>query len=535
MVKRKINSSHDDEISNTKLTKTNIKNDIYSRASVTTTQGRGSLSGWTSCPLCCCCYNHHTTTQKKYALGRGITMHLEQVHTPWRPGKAEIVRRERLRKRIQTYVHWTFAEKNDRGAAVGGDGGGSRGISQVVASKDDILANVPPVKSMETQEEYRDRLLKHYLGENVWDRDGKARSIVYDPTKDEEVQWSHKLLELAQEVEENYVNKGHSSMLNTNDDKNDSTTKLETEIIEAGHDRNGKKSQSYKESLPPFIKAASDGNIKLLQTMVEHAKGKSSSLTCQKDPVEELLDTRDRNGSTAEHWAAGNGHLDCLKYLFCLSAKYTCKTPNSTSSHNSTKRRRKRDGKTSLHYAARNGHTHIVQYLLDDCTTDNQSCPRHQDVNVESGDGTTPLHLACYGGHLETIQYLIEQQKADLYKTNEWNCGIGHWIAMSIQQDDKELVSILNYIKTLVKGESLFDIFARAQKQGHTSVHKAAQKLNKTFIEWLACQVKNDNWTVEQREEAGRRDDGGHKPSDIWLKMGGSEEFHNWMKDECGW
>lgn len=432
-------------------------------------------------------------------------MHLEQVHTPWRPGKAELARRARLRRRIQGCVHEAFV-----------GGGVTKGVAE-----DDILGNVPAVRELETRDEYKDRLLKHYLGHEVWDRDGKTRDIFYEPTEVEKLKWSERLLEIAREVELKSASKT---------DPNISEKQHETKFVEAGYDRHGNKSQSYKESLPPFIKAASDGNLDLLQSMVKDTKMKSRQSEAHHDVIEALVGTRDRNGSTAEHWAAGNGHLECLKYLMTLSATSTTMLGRIDYSHEkSAKRRRKRDGKTSLHYAARNGHTHIVKYLLDSC------CPQkvYDYVNVESGDGTTPLHLACYGGHMETIQYLIERN-ADIYKTNEWNCGIGHWLAMSIQPDPDALISILKFIKEIVK-DDLFEFFGRAQKQGHTSVHKAAQKLNRPFLEWLASEVKSSNWTERQREEAGKEDAGGHKPSDIWLQMGGSEEFSLWMREHCGW
>jgi hypothetical protein len=356
----------------------------------------------------------------------------------------------------------------------------------------------------------------------VWDRDGKRKSIFYNPTKEEQVQWSQRLLDIAREVEDSYLCKIQSTGNDTSVSKDDE----EATIVMAGYDRNGNKSQSYKESLPPFIKAASDGKISMLQSMVQDA------VLCGNEQVEKLLETKDRNGSSAEHWAAGNGHIDCLRYLMMLSEEYSYSASDPSCPHGMVKRRRKRDGKTSLHYAARNGHTHIVKYLLDSSSASPTSS-KSNDVNVESGDGTTPLHLACYGGHYETIQYLIERN-ADLYKTNEWNCGVGHWIAMSIQTNREEIFCILNYIKTLVKDKS-FDLFGRAQKQGHTSVHKAAQKLNRHFIEWLAAEVTSSEWTLEQREEAGRKDDGGHKPSEIWSQMGGSIEFSTWMKEEYGW
>lgn len=49
--------------------------------STSSTRGRGSLSGWTLCPLC------EKYSNKKYALGRGIANHLQDIHTPWNPGK----------------------------------------------------------------------------------------------------------------------------------------------------------------------------------------------------------------------------------------------------------------------------------------------------------------------------------------------------------------------------------------------------------------------------------------------------------------
>ena len=69
-----------------------------------TRAGRGSVSGWTSCPLC------GKFSRKRYAIGRGISRHLQDVHTPWKPGKLaqkihrrkhEASEREKKRRRIQ--------------------------------------------------------------------------------------------------------------------------------------------------------------------------------------------------------------------------------------------------------------------------------------------------------------------------------------------------------------------------------------------------------------------------------------------------
>ncbi len=479
------------ECSNSHATiSTKNQGDVYSRVLLTKTQGRGSLAGWTACPLC-------NANQKKYALGRGISMHLQQVHTPWNPGKAELARRERIRRRVKGLVYKTFNKKKMNAETI----------------NDDVLSDIPGLDGGENQEMYKERLLKHFLG-NVWNRDGNLLPIKYEPGIDEKQIWSNNVVDLARQLEEEYKakseNPGKSEM-----------------FINAGLDRDGNKTDGYKDSLPSFIKAASDGNLDALQQIVKVACAKSKAGAAG-GSISRLLDTKDRNSSMAEDWAAGNGHLDCLKYLMKLRKNTSTEHHKAIITSNCTKKRRKREGKTSLHYACRNGHLHVVQYLLE---------LQVMAVDIASGDGTTPLHLACYGGHFEVIRYLIEDRKADIFKTNDWGCGIGHWVAMSIQSDHEKLIAILNYIKESRKvgPAKSFDIFGRTQKQGHSSVHKAAQKQNRKIIEWLMKVAKSGNWTEKQKIAAGAEDMGGNKPSTIWSQMGGSTEFSDRMKTECGW
>ena len=482
--KRKRSSSVEDTKTASQPSK---KLDVYSRTLVTSTKGRGSLSGWTACPLC-------NGKQKKYALGRGISMHIHQCHTPWKPGKAELARRERLRRRIDGVVYRTFKESN-----------------AVPIITDEILGEITAVKESETPNQYKERLLKNFLGDNIWDRDGKIRSISYTPNEEESQKWSMKLLEIVRNLEQSCSEKDHRAQ--------GSSIEVEKSFLNKGFDRNGKESKSYKKSLPPFIKAASDGNLELLQQMVEEINRKPNS-SCHQISLGKLLETKDRNGSNAEHWSAGNGHLKCLQYLVRLSTNLSNKNSEDILT---AKKKKRRDGKTTLHYASRNGKTEIIKYLL--------SAPSKHDVDVISGDGTTPLHMAFYGGHLEAIKCLIDN-KANMHKQNEWECGIGHWIALSIQTDHGHLVNILNYMKELVDGQT-FTIFGLVQKQGHSAVHKAAQKLNITVIKWLAEEASS--WTPEQRNAAGAKDACGNIPSTIWLQMGGDETISAWLIEECGW
>lgn len=453
----------------TKKERTHI-DDVYSRAVHTKTHGRGSLAGWTSCPLC-------NSSTKKYAMGRGISMHLNEVHKPWKPLKAELARRERIRRKCSGILHRmiqgkiTDSDRNDP-------------LYKKLPSEQDL-------SSGDTQT-LLNAFLQNVLG-HVWDRDSKSRPVCYDPTSEEVAEWGKKVIQIAKDLEKEYE-------------------KVESK---PGLDRFGNAVKSYEQSLPPFLMAAKDGQLQVLKEIVNKTKEH-----CEEIPeksIRDLVKTVDRNGSNAFHWSAGGGHLDCLKYLFSL----TMTGPASVES-NVTNRRR--DGKTCLHYAARNGQNHIIDYLIQE---------KSVGIDIASGDGTTPLHLACFGGHLATVRHLIEVHGASVFIVNDWGCGIGHWVAMTIQKDEEEIISILNYLRES-HSQSSFDIFGLVQKQGHSSLHKAAQKLNKTALQWLIQEAKQ-NWTEDQRSKAGSKDIGGNTPASIWRKMGGDEEFGEWLEVEYSW
>lgn len=442
--------------------------DVYSRTLHTKTHGRGSLAGWTSCPLC-------NASTKKYAMGRGITMHLNEVHKPWQPLKAEIARRERLRRKCTGIVH-----RIRQGKITDSD------------RNDPLYKKLPNQKDRTSWEELLNAFLRNVLGD-VWDRDSKLKPICYDPTPEEVEQWAKDVIQIAQDLEANH----------------------ETEEASIGYDRFGNIVKSYDQSLPPFLMAAKDGKIQVLKEIVNKTRELNSD---ESDAaVQHLVETIDRNGSNAFHWSAGGGHLDCLRYLFSL----TVTNPSSTDCKST---HRRRDGKTCMHYAARNGQNHIIDYLVRE---------KSANIDITSGDGTTPLHLACFGGHLKTVRHLIEIHGADRCMVNDWGCGIGHWVAMTIQKDEDEVISLLNYLRELHPCTS-FDIFGMVQKQGHSSLHKAAQKLNKTVLKWLVHEAKR-NWTEDQRSKAGCKDVGGNTPATIWRKMGGDNEFGHWLEVECSW
>lgn len=471
------------------------------------------------------------------------------VHTPWKPGKAELARRERLRRRLRGLVHQKFKQCNNtisetkasKTEAI--DQNIPTQFSSPISSENDEINSktsasgssnitsfginyLPPVKNNETEEDYYERVLKIKLGK-VWNIYND--NVNWNPTQTEIDQWDKEVFELTQKVEIEAKTLFQQTDDSQCDDDNCRKDKMETNpsFIQAGKDRNGFEAKQYKDSLPPFMKAASMGDLSFLKEYINKCTQKNDNDVRRGEEIIMVIETRDRNGSMAEHWAAGGGHLDCLKFIFELRSRYTSCSINETS--DSEKKSRKRDGKTCLHYAARNGHDHIIDYLLFQSSPDDRRSI--DNVDVQSNDGTTPLHLACYGGHSSTIKTLIMKYKADFRKVNEWGCGVGHWIAMSVQNDVNQLSECLDFIKEC--SSTTFDIFGIAQKQGHTAIHKAAQKLNQNVLEFIMKEAK-DNWTEKQIHDCGRVDKGGNAPSKIWSAMGGDEKMVSKMH-EFGW
>lgn len=379
-------------------------------------EGKGSLDGWTSCPLC------GKYSKKKYALGRGIAAHLNAIHQPWNPTKMslKIARRKREEKQRASNAATTITETN-------------------------------------------------------------SPSRPWTPTQDEMDEWNEKVIQIIREIEENF--KGTKELTS---------------------DRIGNLSVSYRESLPVFLKAAAEGDIETLQRMVDDQIN---------NDVQDLLDTKDKHLSTAGHWAAGGGHLECLKFLMEMRRKH-CNT-----NHKKTKLRR-RDGKTSLHYACRNGHLDCIKYLLGNSNF---------TVDEPSGEKTTPFHMACFGGHLNVVKYLASQG-ANVHAMNEWGCDASQFVGMTISKSVSDVRSLCHFLKY-----KLGINFARTQYQGHTILHKAAQKCNRHVIQWLADKSKEGAClTKSETDQIGEPDLGGHLPSEIWRKFGGDAEFEEWMKS-LGW
>lgn len=532
--------------------------DAYARCRTGSTSGRGSVAGWTPCPLCCAQplsstytsssssssssnINSHTPDNayilnilsnlpantksvKLFSHGRGLAAHLHSVHTPWKPGKAELKRRRALQKRSE----------NEKRRLQGLNAGRSCDMEER-QSKRLKLTHQSSNPSATNGEDVANNSKKNI----------QPTPETLAPSTEETEQWNQRVMDIVALVESEARKKEQADATNSDETSTDATTDSTTQQTAPteGVDRSGKLCLSYRYSLPPFLAAAADGDLVALQKCIRTDEG-TEDTACDKsntkEQINQLLSIRDRNGSTAEHWAAGGGHIECLLYLLVLRdevSDLTKDNSNDTQQHQQEQQqqnkriRRRRDGKTSLHYAARNGHNECIDLILS-----RQDAP---PVDVSSGDGTTPLHLACYGGHPSTVKHLIETHQANANALNEWGCGTAHWTAMSLGNEGEDaVIELCNYLRSKCSTD-----FVARQKQGHTPLHKAASRKNRCVIEWLAGRAMgsvvksecNHPFSTKEMKLMGSPDEGGNLPSDIWLSVGGSEVFGQWMKDVCEW
>ena len=83
-----------------------------------------------------------------------------------------------------------------------------------------------------------------------------------------------------------------------------------------------------------------------------------------------------------------------------------------------------KDGRAALHWAARNGHADVCEWLIG----------RGLDPDVGTRDGTRPLHWAVWQGHLAVCDLLLKAG-ADLHSRNSYGCNAIQWAAQSDTSD----------------------------------------------------------------------------------------------------
>eukprot|EP00980_Cylindrotheca_fusiformis_P000297 scaffold67_cov80-Cylindrotheca_fusiformis.AAC.4 len=147
--------------------------------------------------------------------------------------------------------------------------------------------------------------------------------------------------------------------------------------------------------------------------------------------------------------------------------------------------------------------------------------------------------MACYGGHLPVVQYLVATANANANDniheiTNEWGCNAFHFVGLTINDDETAIWNLCNY---LYHELSMTKALLQKQNQGHTILHKAAQKGNLHVIQWVADLLPSCFLSKEEQKQIGspdRHDDGGYTPSQIWRKFNTDSSVADWM-ESLGW
>jgi ankyrin repeat protein len=458
---------------------------LQESGSVRSKGGRGATVGYTSCPLC------GTYSRKQHVVGRGLAAHLLAVHTPWNPTK------------LSNKIHRRQREAQEREMQTK-----KRLQRQQQQQQQQIVEKTHPPDNDDDDEDAERKIPPVVLELQL------VELKAYTPTPEQMQDWDEQVLNICRHVEQTHTHTHTHAMIHNDVDRNENSNNNKQGVVATQPETTkitttGESSSSYRESLPPLLAAASRGDLTELQRLVHQAE--------QEDALTPLLETRDRHGSVAEHWAAGGGHLPCLAYLLHMKQQQQLPQLPEQQQQRPRKKPRRRDGKTCLHYAARNGHLSCIRYLLEE-NTKTKTQTQQYSIDERSGEGTTPLHMACYGGHVDAVRYLHAIQGADILATNDWECGAAHWVGMTIQEQENvnQVRELCDYLQQ--EGVS----FTKRQSQGHSALHKAAQRKNRHVVEWMGDSKEKGGagLSLAGKEACGRPDRGGHIPSEIWKSVG---------------
>ncbi|KAL3841322.1 hypothetical protein ACJMK2_019484, partial [Sinanodonta woodiana] len=141
-----------------------------------------------------------------------------------------------------------------------------------------------------------------------------------------------------------------------------------------------------------LLEAARTGNVQVVEKLLSSRSRRSvggSALTQLTSFLRSLnVNCADKNGYTALHHAAVNGHKDVVKLL--VSEEAAADLVDN-------------QGCTPLHLAAWRGNGEICQLLLASKTGANK-------VNVQNSSGDTALHMSAQYGYLAVVKVLVQHK-----------------------------------------------------------------------------------------------------------------------------
>eukprot|EP00808_Paulinella_micropora_P027850 g81278.t1 len=236
------------------------------------------------------------------------------------------------------------------------------------------------------------------------------------------------------------------------------------------------------DGMTPLAYAAWQGHLEVLKLLVE-AKASANQA--------------DNLGVTPLHWAAEDGHRDCMAYLL-KEAKADLTLQNQR-------------GETPLLVAAEHGHLPLVKLLVTEYKA---------SVAVRNSEHASPLICAAKNGHLPVVTWLItkakmkinERQKdAHAYTSLLWAVQNKHAALVDWLIEANANISLVDrahgmsalhiaasrghvsIVERLLELKA--DLHARASKpEGSTALHLAAQE---GHLEAVACLLRNPQASVD--------------------------------------
>eukprot|EP01130_Rhizamoeba_saxonica_P005191 TRINITY_DN2077_c0_g1_i2.p1 TRINITY_DN2077_c0_g1~~TRINITY_DN2077_c0_g1_i2.p1 ORF type:complete len:400 (+),score=74.93 TRINITY_DN2077_c0_g1_i2:80-1279(+) len=232
-----------------------------------------------------------------------------------------------------------------------------------------------------------------------------------------------------------------------------------------------KKKKEYV-PLSDFLEHSRHGDLELLIPCI------------QEDP--ELINDRDRQGSSALLLAASFGHLDIVKYLI---EELGCNIHDQRT-----------DGSTCILRAASRGHTELVQWLLENGANilDRDRC-----------EDTSAMHASA-GGHLETLK-LLQEYGSDV--KNERSSSGSNCLIRAASRGQVHIVKWL-----VEQGVSLNDRTSKNKQ----ALHYAARNAN----------IKTVKYLVESGADTSSMDSSGMNALDCAIK-GKNQEIIEYLSNVC--
>jgi ankyrin repeat protein len=224
--------------------------------------------------------------------------------------------------------------------------------------------------------------------------------------------------------------------------------------------------------------------------------------------LEALREAKDRHGSNALHFAAGdNAPIAVLEYLIDVAGLGVNSINIPKSLHGSEEDAKNHlkgsFGRSPIHWASRNGNLEVARYLVE----------RGADAKLTTPDGTTTVMWAMWHAHVEVTKFLVEECGVSLFDENTFGCNVCHFIGLSGCVD-----SMAYYIAS--GGDA-----KKTNVQGHNILHKAAWKGNVRLMEFL-CEKGGLG-----AEDFDKVDSRGFKPIDV-ARLNGEEATVAWIEEK---